>query len=604
MINLYARSRIRKPMKKLLLLFLLAACVYPDEINVQEPISSIGDSSDYGNFLAAEYASLNFQPKTAVKYLKQVVKKDSDNPTIIRDAYNMYAVDGDIKNAAFYAEKILKNHPEYFIPAYICITESIQNRKFDHALNIIGKLNNNSFNLFIKPFVTAWLHVGKGDFAAAYKTLEPLAKEQVFLAIYNFNTALIADMEKDYAKAKKHYIAALNNTSGLTLTAVKLLGKRIGELGEEKLSADILEKYREINFLVNNSVELSYDDTPPISIEYAVAEIYTSLASVIPASDVYNRDFATVFYNMAIYLYPDFSLSKIFLADTLSSSDKEEANRIYASIKENDEFYLAAQLKIARNYAESGDTEKAEKTFGMLAERFPTIVEPYSEMGDYYRMASQYEKAEKEYTKALQRVKKTDKVYWALLYSRGICLERMKRWKEAEADLKEAMELNPNNAYILNYLGYCWLDRGINLEKAFQMIKQAYDMTKNDGHITDSLAWAFYMSGNYDYALQFMEKALTLQPGNSVINDHLGDIYWELKRYNEARYQWKKALELDTDLEEKDRENIKKKMKYGKAKNVPKLKIKLIEEKQAVKKPALKNKKTVKPQSTGKKKKK
>ena len=588
-------------MKRLLLLFLLAACVYPEEINVQEPTSTIGDNSDYGNFLAAEYASLNFQPRTAVKYLEQVVENDPNNPTIIRDAYNMYAVDGDIKKAAFYAEKTLKDHPEYFIPAYICITEDIQNKKFDKALNVIEKLNNNSFNLFIKPFVTAWLYVGKGDFKSAYKVMEPLAKEQVFLAIYNFNVAMIADMEKDYEKAKKHYITALNNTSGLSLTAVKLLGKRIGELGEEKLSADILEKYREINFLINNSVELTYDDTPPISLKYAVAEIYTSLASVIPSSDVYNRDFATIFYNLALYLYPDFSLSKIFLADTLSSNDKEEANRIYASIKENDEFYLAAQLKIARNYAESGDTDKAEKTFEMLAERFPTIVEPYSEMGDYYRMASEYEKAEKKYAKALERVKKTDKVYWALLYSKGICLERMKRWKEAEADLKEALELNPNNAYILNYLGYCWLDRGINLEKAFQMIKQAYEMTKNDGHITDSLAWAFYLSGNYDYALQFMEKAVTLQPGNSVINDHLGDIYWELKRYNEARYQWKKALELDTDLEDGDRENIKKKIKYGKAKNVPKLKIKLVEEKQPVKKQA----QSAKPQAkNGKKKKK
>ena len=587
-------------MKKLFLLLLLAACAYPETINVQEPTSTIGDNSDYGNFLAAEYASLNFQPRSAVKYLEQVVEKDPDNPTLIRDAYNMYAVSGDIKKAAFYAEKTLKIHPEYFIPAYICITEDIQNKKFDKALGTIEKLNNNSFNLFIKPFVTAWLHVGKGDFKAAYKAMEPLAKEQVFLAIYNFNVALIADMEKDYEKAKKHYIIALNNTSGLSLTAVKLLGKRIGELGEERLSAEILEKYREINFLINNSVELSYDDTPPISLKYAVAEIYTSLASVVPSSDVYNRDFAAVFYNLALYLYPDFSLSKIFLADTLSGNDKEEANRIYASIKENDEFYLAAQLKIARNYAESGDTEKAEKTFGMLAERFPTIVEPYSEMGDYYRMASEYEKAEKEYTKALQRVKKTDKVYWALLYSKGICLERMKRWKEAEADLKEALELNPNNAYILNYLGYCWLDRGVNLEKAFQMIKQAYEMTKNDGHITDSLAWALYLSGNYDYALQFMEKAVNLQPGNSVINDHLGDIYWELKRYNEARYQWKKALELDTDLEDGDRENIKKKIKYGKAKNVPKLRIKLLEEKPAVKKPA----KASKPQTKNSKKKK
>jgi len=155
------------------------------------------------------------------------------------------------------------------------------------------------------------------------------------------------------------------------------------------------------------------------------------------------------------------------------------------------------------------------------------------------------------------------------LYARGISLEQTKQWPRAEADFLKALEFRPDQPYVLNYLGYSWVDQGLNLDKARGMIKKAVSLRPNDGYIVDSLGWAHYRLGEYADAVRELERAAELRPEDPVINDHLGDAYWRVGRQTEARFQWLRALGLEPKpglaaiLKEKIKSGLKAKNKTG-----------------------------------------
>jgi Flp pilus assembly protein TadD len=136
---------------------------------------------------------------------------------------------------------------------------------------------------------------------------------------------------------------------------------------------------------------------------------------------------------------------------------------------------------------------------------------------------------------------------WRYLYTRGISLERASRWPEAEVDFLAALELNPGQPQILNYLGYSWVDQGLHLDRALKMIEEAIEWDPSNGLVVDSLGWAFYRLGRMDEAVTVLEHAVQLQPNSSDVNDHLGDAYWQVGRQREARFQWRIAVAVDKD---------------------------------------------------------
>ena len=136
---------------------------------------------------------------------------------------------------------------------------------------------------------------------------------------------------------------------------------------------------------------------------------------------------------------------------------------------------------------------------------------------------------------------KANSVYY---YYRGICEERSKQWPKAEADMRKALELQPDQPHVLNYLGYSWIDQGINLDEGMKMIKRAVEQRPDDGYIVDSLGWAYFRIGNYEEAVKNLERAIDLKPEDPTINDHLGDAYWRVGRTLEAKFQWAHARDL------------------------------------------------------------
>jgi Flp pilus assembly protein TadD len=165
------------------------------------------------------------------------------------------------------------------------------------------------------------------------------------------------------------------------------------------------------------------------------------------------------------------------------------------------------------------------------------------------------------YSKAIALIGKPEKPNWVNFYFRGICYERSKQWQKAEADFKRALELSPEQAHVLNYLGYSWIDQGVNLDDGMRMIRRAVEQRPDDGYIVDSLGWAYYRIHNYDEAVKQLERAVELKPEDPTINDHLGDAYWKVGRTLEATFQWAHARDLKPDPD--DLNKIVEKLRTG-----------------------------------------
>jgi tetratricopeptide (TPR) repeat protein len=182
-------------------------------------------------------------------------------------------------------------------------------------------------------------------------------------------------------------------------------------------------------------------------------------------------------------------------------------------------------------------------------------------LGSIQRAKKQFAEAVTTYTRILNIIPKINKQHWSYFYARGTSYERLKNWSAAEADLKKALELAPGEPLVLNYLGYSWIDQGINLSQGMTLIEKAVSLKPDDGYIVDSLGWALYKQGNYREAVRYLERAVELRPEDPILNDHLGDALWRVGREREARFQWDQATTLSPEPE--DLERIKKKLASG-----------------------------------------
>ena len=182
-------------------------------------------------------------------------------------------------------------------------------------------------------------------------------------------------------------------------------------------------------------------------------------------------------------------------------------------------------------------------------------------LGSIMRARKLYEEAAGYYDKAIALIPNPGPQHWAYFYARGTCYERLKNWPAAEKDLQKALALVPDQPLVLNYLGYSWIDQGINLKQGTELIEQAVALKPDDGYIVDSLGWAHFRQGNFTDAVSYLERAVELKPDDPVLNDHLGDALWRVGRHREARFQWDQSLTLKPEPE--DAEKTKKKITEG-----------------------------------------
>jgi tetratricopeptide (TPR) repeat protein len=150
-----------------------------------------------------------------------------------------------------------------------------------------------------------------------------------------------------------------------------------------------------------------------------------------------------------------------------------------------------------------------------------------------------------------------------LFYARGICFESLNRWQDAEKDLQQALKLNPDQPEVLNYLGYSWADQGKKLSEAYDYVSRAHSQTPEEPYIIDSLGWVLYRMGYFNEAVPYLEESVQFLPADAVINEHLGDVYWQVGREQEARFQWERALKNSEESDTEKMQTLKNKMANG-----------------------------------------
>jgi tetratricopeptide (TPR) repeat protein len=221
-----------------------------------------------------------------------------------------------------------------------------------------------------------------------------------------------------------------------------------------------------------------------------------------------------------------------------------------------------SELQLGLSLAQSGKVDDARKHLKALIDSDPNDIRSYLAYGSVLSDAKDYQAMADNYDKAVQIIGAVpSRSDWAVFFQRGIAYERLKKWDQAEPNFKKALELNPDQPQVLNYLGYSWVDMSKNLDDGLKMIQKAVDLKPDDGYIVDSLGWAYFRLNRFDDAVNELERAAQLKAGDPTINDHLGDAYWRVGRKLEAVYQWNRAL--SSQPEEADIPKIKEKIASG-----------------------------------------
>lgn len=274
--------------------------------------------------------------------------------------------------------------------------------------------------------------------------------------------------------------------------------------------------------------------------EGAAQTLLTPAAALIAAEQ---KQLALAYLRLALRLDPRRSEAWLMVGDLLAAGgDLTGATEAYGRVAPSSPDHVAAQAKLAWAYQEAGDSQRA-LSLAQAGARGGSL-EAQLTFADLLRANERFADSAEILTKLIAAEGQPD---WRLLYARGVAYERTGQWPLAEADLKAALALQPDEPELLNYLGYSWIDRGENLKEALSMVERAVAANPRNGAMIDSLAWAHYRLGDYPKAVELLEQAVELEAGDPEINLHLGDAYWRVGRRDEAGFQWKRVLTLEPD---------------------------------------------------------
>ncbi|RME64676.1 MAG: tetratricopeptide repeat protein [Alphaproteobacteria bacterium] len=271
---------------------------------------------------------------------------------------------------------------------------------------------------------------------------------------------------------------------------------------------------------------------------------------------------AIVYARLATFLKPGFADALVLIGDMLEMQGRPAAAlAVYRAVPANSVLAKHARLRTLLMLDRLERDADAIAGFTALLVQEPDFLDAEIAFADVLRRLEHYKESATHYDRAIALAEAGGDADWTLYYGRGICHERLGDWDKAEADFRRALAIEPDEPYVLNYLGYSLLDRGLASAEAQAMIERAVAQRPDDGFIVDSLGWAHYLAGRYDEAVEILEKAVALQPADPTINDHLGDAYWKAGRTLEARFKWRHALQLDPEPAQEAR--IREKIDLG-----------------------------------------
>jgi tetratricopeptide (TPR) repeat protein len=496
---------------------------------------------DWGAYLAGRAAGLKRDTPAAADYLSRALAADPESPELVGRAMLAALADGRDLQAVLLARRQAARGEASLIGHLVLLAEDARNARFEEVGRRAAQLPRQSAGPILGPMLAAWAAAGEGDPARGFAIVQPLADGDRLKGFYAVAAALLADRAGRRDEATR--LLALAREERLpplvTIRIAQLIAAR-GDTAEAQRIEALLAEGADDSGMLHGRFALGGPPVPDAAA--GMAESFFMLAAIVRGQE--SGEFALLLARLALLIRPDHAAALMLVADVLDADDRHEvAAAAMGRVPESDPLSPLARLRAALLLERAGRTDDALAALRRLADAFPERPQPWARRGDVLRGRKRYAEAADAYTQALARIGEPRPTRaWTVLYARGMSLERAQRWPEAEADFLAALELSPEQPYVLNYLAYTWVDRGEHLDRGRAMLERAVELAPNDGHIIDSLGWALFRLGDFEGAVKHLERAVELEPADPTINDHLGDAYWRIGRRAEARFQWQRAL--------------------------------------------------------------
>jgi tetratricopeptide (TPR) repeat protein len=494
------------------------------------------------------------------------LRGDPRNNELLGRTFLAVLANGEVDEAVKLAERVLQVDKTDRIARLVLGVRALKQKQYPVARRELAQSIRGPITDLAATLLSAWTMASPGESKSAADTIDKLAGADWYAIFKDLHAALILDLAGQKKEAAKRFERAYK-LDPTALRVVQSYGSFLSRQGNNAEALKVFATFEEalprhpliveaVNELKAGKKLPPMVDTP----QAGAAEVLYGLGSALGRRG--GEDLGLVYLQLALYLVPSHPLALLSLGDLYEAMKKPElANKTYERVPLSSPLQRNAQIQLALNLDTLEKTDEAKASLEKLIAANPGDLEAIMALGNVLRGRKQFAECADVYTKGIDTITKTEKSNWVIYYFRGICLERAKQWGKAEADLKKSLDLFPDQPHVLNYLGYSWIDQGLNLDDGMRMIKRAVEQRADDGYIVDSLGWAYYRLGNMDEAVKHLERAVELKPEDPTINDHLGDAYWRVGRTLEARFQWSHARDLKPEPD--DLAKIEEKLKAG-----------------------------------------
>tara|TARA_Y100001970_G_scaffold282612_1_gene395804 strand:+ start:1727 stop:3412 length:1686 start_codon:yes stop_codon:yes gene_type:complete len=471
----------------------------------------------------------------AINIIKTNYKKSNSD---FFEAYILLALDSLKKNNLNKASEVLSNVPKYLQKDRLSFIILDTLKQYIDVFNNkkIQKRNQNFGNLSLISETFQRCYLNDKNTGSFFLKLFNKSDADYSRYTYFYLTYLIEKNQIKEAKSITDKLDFINTTLLLSQGKSWIERSEYKEFSKVFSCSNYNDIVGEFLFLISNLYSSQN--------EFEKSNFYLSLSSYLNPKFVFNLSLVAENF----YLNKDYNKSKV----VLKNFDKNQ-----------DFYYWFRTKKEAQIIMKKGEQKKA---LNYIKSKFDKIINPNNkflfDIANFYKNAQEYEQAIKYYSLIIDSLDEDNKLKADLLYRRGGSFERLKDYSSADKDLQYSLKIDPDDAYVLNYLAYSWLERDYKINEAIEMLEKAYSQKSDDPYIIDSIGWAYYLINDFIEAEKLLKRAVQLMPDDPIVNDHYGDILWKLNRKIQARYFWSMVLKME-DAEQKLIENILNKLIDG-----------------------------------------
>ena len=533
--------------------------------------SKVTDKNDFNqkylsNYFSALVSAGNQNNEDAIVFFNSSKFLINKHDNFLREYVFSLILDGQVKKAINQIKR--SDNPNFFEANLLLTLDSITKKKYKQAEKRLNKLltfqENGTYEFVIIKTLESYNYlflnskVGKNNRNLGRIDLITSAFQNCYLSSNKANSNflnLINSPESDYSRYLFFYLG--NIIGNKDFEAANEISQTIEPLKSSLLIAQSKKWIEENNYEKFNYYFSCKNEKD------LLAEFFFLIANLYSSQDQFKL--SNFYINISNYLNPKFYFNLSLLAENYQLNNNFIlAKKILNGFNNEEEIYHWYKTKKITQFLAEQDRE--EEALDYFEKKINDFKNPSTKIlydtANIYKRFKNYKKAVDYYSKVLSEVDKNTSTFADILYRRGGSYERMGDYERADIDLLKSIEIRPDDPYALNYLAYSWLERNYKIEEAIQMLDKAYNEKENDPYITDSVGWGYYLIGDYQNAEKYLRKAVELMPDDPIVNDHYGDVLWQLNRKMQASYFWKNVLEFE-DTDEEMRKDIYKKLLNG-----------------------------------------